>query len=226
MAMVREFAPETPLRPTGNPEDDENSLAGLLTDLSRMPELLHQLLDPVRDGAETAERVLELRRLADPAATQTPGIFDFYLVPRGPVVMPRTMLHDLVRRHYLGTAELMSAIGETELARRLAADVPILPGEAPDPAAPFADRVDDLEADLDEALTDTLIHVRTTSDHPLFALDEAAYTLAASYELQRHVLWPAYRATIGVQDPYRAWAGLWAAGTCCRHRGDTIIYWP
>lgn len=220
MGAANALDPELGLRPSRDALDDEDRLAGVLNDLSREPARLHTLLDPVPDGAAMAERVLELRRIAGPGIDEARGTFDLYLVVRSPRAIDDAERDRLVRAHYSAMAALLEELGEADLAAEVRAPVPIARGTRPEPRGGR----DDLEVALQEALSDALYAAE--GDHPLFGLSEAAYTLAASYALERWVLWPAYARRLRTPDPFQPAVALWAAGVGVRHRGSTITWWP
>lgn len=220
MEAANAMDPELGLRPSRDALDDEERLAGVLNDLSREPARLHALLDPVPDGAAMAERVLELRRIAGPGIDEARGTFDPYLVVRSPRGIDEAERERLVRAHYAAMAALLEELGVPGPAGEIRVPVPIARGTRPEPHGGRGD----LEVALQEALSDALYTAE--GDHPLFGLGEAAYTLAASYALERWVLWPAYARRLRTPDPFQSAVALWAAGIGVRHRGSTITWWP
>lgn len=212
--------PKEHFRPSRDEHEDEHRLAGTLTDFARDPARLHRLLDDVPDGPEVIRRLGRLVRAAGPGIDRRRGTFDVYLVVRRPEPIDREATALLVRKHYRAITRLAEELDEPELALALRAPVPVRWGRRPTP-----DEWQDgsVEGDIHEFLGDQF--ARRETSHPLHALHEAAYTLAASYEIERYVLWPAYAAGITTKDPYRHRAALWRHGLGTYHEGDRIRVW-
>lgn len=216
MTAANAHDPRLELKPSGDPYDDECSLAGLLTDLSHDAAALHALLDPEPDGAEVAERVLSLRRRVGSGVDETGGTYDFHMVMRTPTALDRVAVESMVRRHYASMALLVAELGADALAQALAAPVPIEHRPAPD--EPFEGTC---EHSMREVCGDGLFAL--DHGHPLLGLSEAAYTIACSYPLAYWVLWPAYRHSVRTPDPFATAMELWGAGIHASHRGAVIF---
>lgn len=211
--------PELRLVASDNPLDDEDLLAGVLNDLSHQPAVLHALLDPVPDGVDVAERVLWLRSVVGSGVSAT-GAWDVYMVAREPAAVDAAALEVLVRQHYASMGALLREIGHTELAWRVEASVRVKRVDPPERAR----RLEGLEAELHEALSD-YFSCFAAGEHPLLALHEAAYSIAASYEIREWVLWPMYRHSVRTTEPFRTAVQLWAAGVHTHHQGTSIAVW-
>jgi hypothetical protein len=216
MDAANAYDPRLEMEPSDDPVDDEWRLAGLLTDLSHDPVALHALLDPEPDGADVAERVLQLRRQVGTGIDAARGTHDFFMVMRDPVALDRATVEATVRRHYASMAQLVAELGAAALAQDLAAPVPIQHSHPPD--VPFEGTC---EHSMLEVCGDGLF--AAGGGHPLLALHEAAYTIACSYPLAYWVLWPAYRHTVRTPDPFATAMELWGAGVRTSHRGAVIF---
>ena len=201
--VLRRALAEAGLTATGDEGNDEDALLGFLVDIARSPELLGRLLEGVPDAKEIQRR------------------FEFAVAPADASGMYLQIVQTL-------PLDVTSA--ERWIAAHYQAMVPFgleLPG-------PIAVRwVDELPAasasewsfddECYQVTGDVLREAASDSDHPAFALHEAAYGLAAQYELSHYVLWPAHRtalAAVGTPgaielsrgDPFLPWVHLWHGG--------------
>lgn len=190
--------------------DAEHQLAGLFNDLSRTPERLHALLDDVDGGADVIARVRSLRR------TVGSDHRDVYMVVRAPVPLSREVAERTIRQHYRAMRALVKNLDD---APEIPTSVPIRWGAPPE----RAEWNESLEPTLRDAQGEVLY--AAGADHPLLALKEAAYSIAASYEIARWVLWPAYAPRVTARDPFRAYVRLWRHGVRCWHFETEIRAW-
>lgn len=203
--VLRRAVAEAGLTPTGDEGNDEDALLGFLVDIARSPEVLGRLLEGVPDAQEIQRR------------------FEFAVAPADASGLYLQIVQAL---------PLDAISAERWIAAHYQAMVPFgleLPG-------PIAVRwVDELPAASEwsfddecyEVTGDVLGEAASDSEHPAFALHEAAYGLAAQYQLSHYVLWPAYRtalAAVGTPgtielsrgDPFLPWVHLWHGGIECR----------
>jgi hypothetical protein len=185
--------------------DDEHRLIGLFADLAIRPDLLHALLDDVPGGPEVVRRVLHVALDASRDAAQ----------PRS-----AAEIEALVAEHYAAVRALAAELDEIELVDALLPGTPIA---WDDPPSADEWHEEGVEMDVHEFLGDRFIGLE--GDDPLHALHEAAYGLAASAELARYVLWPAFERAVTTKDPYRHRADLWIEGVGVRHEGSRIRVW-
>jgi hypothetical protein len=86
--------------------------------------------------------------------------------------------------------------------------------ETKDPPKRKPDEITDLESVIYEGLCDLVFDLdqaRSTVSIP-HAFEEGLYYMACTYELQYYVVWPIYRKTCGIEDPFAPWFDLWRHG--------------
>jgi hypothetical protein len=197
-------------------DDDERTLAGLLADFRSDLDGLRGFLDGVPDADEVVERFALLAAAAGAGSDREHGSFDAYLVVRRPAACARHEAEGLLRDHFASMSALAREVGLANLAECLARDVAINWIAAGEPLGHG-----DLDLRAYEELGDELDMARL--EHPISVLREAAYTIAASNEIARFVLWPAFRCRLATPDPYRDYVELWRRGIEWRHHGDRIV---
>lgn len=199
------------LESTLDERDDEGRLVGLFADLRNESAALRALLKDVPDADEVCTRFATLRDAAGDGRDPVTGAVDAFLVVRAPEPISRARAEEHLRAHYARLASAVAELGERALGDVLQEPCRI---DWKDSISSDHQR-DSLDGDVGEVIGDAI--ATRVNDHPVLGLHEAAYGIAARYELARYVLWPAYRGHIATCDLYAPYVELWRHGvTFCR----------
>ncbi len=202
---------------TSDEREDERRLLGFLTVFRSVPAALRKLLEGVPDADEICVRYAVLRDAAGDGVNPEDESVDAYFVVRQPQPIAIDRAEQLLRDHYEAMASLAHEIADVALsdALRAAAAIEWTAAISDD------DATNALDIDISEVVGDHL--ERGPAEHPILGLREAAYGLAASYEIARYLLWPAYRQQFATSDPYAPYVELWCHGVELRHLEDRIL---
>lgn len=194
--------------PTDSLDHDEDSLKGLFADLRGRVDVLRSLLEGVPDADEIVDRFAWL----------TGG-----LSPQGLYASPPAWKFDraeaerLVRSHLLAVGGLLREAGYDAEADDV---LQLRDIEWSKPRS--VELCDDYEY-FDQY--GDYVGDQVDESHPAAGLGEAAYGLAAQYELKWYLLWCTYRAKIGVDEPFRAATALWKRDVRWGWSKDQLFIW-
>ncbi|HPF41773.1 MAG TPA: hypothetical protein P5081_17570 [Phycisphaerae bacterium] len=163
------------------------------------------VFEGLEGGDELLERLLPVYQwTAEGFATES--AIDAYFVVRHP---PRTAhLADYLRRHLEKMAEITQDCGRNDLSdilRRIHT-INEVEGERPPP-----DSDDTLDTEIYEVVGDWFLELTPMRSKALL-LHEAYYTIACDYDLASYLMWPLYRDSTNIVDPFAPYFELWRHG--------------
>jgi hypothetical protein len=133
-----------------------------------------------------------------------------YFIVRRPAPADPEKLMDLTTQHYLKVREFASAIGHAEHVRELEVlpKIEIRRERIPDrarsdvfaPEASVYDVTGDWFAGLERIQSEALL------------LHEAFYSIACDYKIAHHLMWPLYRYSTEIEEPFAPYFELWTHG--------------
>lgn len=136
------------------------------------------------------------------------------------VTKPTPLLPEQVKYfatlHLQKMGEIAAEVGNSELVRLLKPlpRLAIVSGQAPWPPGQ-----DDPETLIYEARAD-FIQSLTPLDSEVLLMDDALYHIACDYFLRDYVLWPLYRYSTTIADPFEPYFNLWKHGIQIRFQED------
>jgi hypothetical protein len=171
------------------------------------------------EGVVRAEEILP--RLLQIYAATAPGWDerDAYFVVRTPNPLFQDQARDLVLAHVQRFAEIAKEVGAVELLGILqpSPEIDVVEGHAPWPPDP-----DGVENLMYDARADFMASLAPIASDALL-LDDALYHLACDYFLRDYVLWPLYRQSSKVVEPFGPYFEMWKHGVGLRFVRTDLI---
>jgi len=180
---------------------------------------LEAVLADAAGGREILARLLEIYRVTAPGWDPT----DAYFHVKKPEPLPSNQAPKWAQQHLQAMLSLARAVNNAEMKSMLGAPitVQVTRGAVPPPA----DEGPDMQ--IYELATD-FIGSLTPVESDALLLAEAIYSMACDYFLQHHILWPLYRRSASVDEPFKPYFDLWKHGAACRFADPTrvLVYLP
>jgi hypothetical protein len=171
------------------------------------------------EGVVRAEEILP--RLLQIYAATAPGWDerDAYFVVRAPDPLFQDQARDLILAHVQRFAQIAKEVGAIELLGILEPppEIDVVQGHTPWPPDP-----DGVESLMYDARTDFIESLTPTASDALL-LDDALYHLACDYYLRDYVLWPLYRQSSKVVEPFGSYFEMWKHGAGLRFVTTDLI---
>lgn len=169
--------------------------------------------EDVVGGDEILRRLLDVYR----ATASTPG--DWYFVVRDPPPITRSRVLELLGLHLAKFAQMAAAIGDDDAARLLKTPFRL---EAVEGQTPWPPTTDDPEACVYDMRCDFMQSLEPQESHALL-MEEAFYSIACDYYLSAHLLWPLYRHSTDIEEPFLPHFELWRHGVGYRFVGKDVV---
>lgn len=174
---------------------------------------LEGVLNDVAGGAEILSRLQRIYEATAPGWDRR----DAYFVVRRPQPFDPARLEEVAWEHLSRMRDISLVIGNADLTSflRSCTRIHVVPGRDSGVAS---------ESDvlLHEAVADFMSSLSPIESKALL-LKEALYAIACDYLIQHHVLWPVYRRSASIEEPFRSYFELWSHGARCRLSGDGIL---
>jgi hypothetical protein len=173
------------------------------------------VLEGVAGADEIVPRLLRIYAATAPGWNE----HDAYFLVRRPKPLSQDQVRDLVLAHIQRFAEIAQQIDAIELIEILERPpkVVVVQGQAPWPPGP-----ESVETLMYEARADFMASL-TPSVSEALLFDEALYYLACDYSLRDYVLWPLYRPSTTIVEPFGPYFEMWTHGVDLRFVGTDLI---
>jgi hypothetical protein len=183
---------------------------------------LNELFDGVDQGDELRERLLHVFRAAGDSA-RPDGARDAYFVVRKPMGISAEVVEHAGRLWLKQLAMIDNKVGDGSIAEIVDAEpqVRVLEGDAPKHP-----RATDERSDLLNRITsfsDRVIEPLEVDFDAVLGLRRAYYFIACDTILRDYLMWPAYRNTVGLEDPLEPYFTLWRAGVKFRIFNNEMV---
>jgi hypothetical protein len=144
---------------------------------------------------------------------------DAYFVVRRPTPLSQEKAKQFATLYLQKMGEVAAEVGNADLVQLLKPlpRIEIVVGKAPWPPGQ-----DDPETLIYEARTDFILSL-TPQDSQVLLLDDALYHIACDYFLRDYVLWPLYKHSTAIADPFEPYFDLWEHGAAIRFQGDDVV---
>jgi hypothetical protein len=160
----------------------------------------------VAGGDELLQRLLDVYRVTAPGWEPS----DAYFLVKAPQPLTDAALSEYARRHRDSMAQIASYVGEDELGSFLK-EAGELVTVAPSDSTPASEGAN---LRIYEAAVDFMTGLDPEESEALL-LGEAYYGIACDYFLKYHLLWPLYRRSSPLDEPFEAYSQLWKHGVQC-----------
>jgi hypothetical protein len=165
-------------------------------------------LEKVFAGVTGGDEILKrLRRVY--ALTDTTSRWGYFLVRR-PIGATPERLVNLTRQHLEKVRQIAHSVGDGDLASMLA----MLPEIEIKREAASAQTLSDFnapEALAYDAVSDWFIGLEPVQSDALL-MGEAFYSIACDYNIARYLMWPLYRHSTDIEEPFAPYFELWTHG--------------
>jgi hypothetical protein len=161
----------------------------------------------VEGGDEILPRLLEVYHATAEGWDREDGP-DGYFIVQNPVSLTAARATALLRLHLDRLAAMSEEVGWDELTELLQSPLKL---EAVEGDTPWPPGDNDPEALIYDA-TSEFMESLTPRESTAFLLGEAFWTIACDYNLKHHILWPLYRDTTPIEEPFRPYFDLWKHG--------------
>jgi hypothetical protein len=133
-----------------------------------------------------------------------------YFIVRRPAPATRQNLVELTAQHFDRVRQIARSYRHTELAALMATlpQIGIVPGRAPDRKLPDDEAPETLIYDVVGDWFRGLVPVESDA----LWLDEAFYSIACDYNIARYLLWPLFRHSTEIEEPFAPYFELWTHG--------------
>lgn len=197
---------------------DRDSLAGFFQCFRPEGAGIEQIFAGLGKADELVSRLRGVYRATAPGRSEGAA---YFVVDVPPALGKRRAL-DLGRQHLDALERIGHAASDTELeGYAAAARVEILECEAPERSRNPADGP---EAEIIVYETCCDWHSGLVANgHQAELLEEAYYYIACDYYLAWYLLWPIYRDSTTVQEPFSAYFELWRHGISVRFGDDRVM---
>ena len=176
---------------------------------------MSKALEGVEGAAEILPRLLAIYRVT--ASGWDEG--DAYFLVKNPMPLAREKGERLASTHLRKFVAIAKEVAATDLLRLLE---PLPSIEVVEGQTPWPPSQDDPETLFYEARADFMASLTPLPSDALL-LDGAIYYLACDYFLRDHVLWPLYRQSAAVAEPFESYFELWTFGAGMRFVNDRLV---
>jgi hypothetical protein len=167
-------------------------------------------------GDEIVQRLLRIYECTKESFQR----YMYFIVCRPAPATPERLV-DLTTQHLEKMRQIARSAGEDELVSLLEAlpEIKIKREAAPTRTLPdydapgtfLRDVVGDWFRSLDPVQSDALL------------LDEAFYSLTCDYNIARYLMWPLYRRSTDIEEPFAPYFELWTRGACAIFEKPTMV---
>lgn len=144
---------------------------------------------------------------------------DAYFVVKNPKPCSKEQARQLTNLHLQKMREVAREIGNRDLRHLLEhpPQIEVICGKVPWPPGQ-----NDLESLIYEVRTDFILSLTPLNSHILL-LNDAFYHIACDYFLRDYILWPLYRHSTTVVEPFKPYFELWKYGAGFRFPIDDTV---
>ncbi|WP_206108231.1 hypothetical protein [Paludisphaera soli] len=198
-------------------------LAGFFQNFRPLGAGLAHAFEGVAGADEILPRLLEVFRATAEGWSGVDGTYDAYFLVRRPPPLAPPHAIELLRRHLENVKAMAVALGRHDLTAILdpAPPVTVAAGEPPRPPG------HDAETMIYEVVGDYMGSL-SPRESPMLRMGEAFWTIACDPNLGYHILWPLYRDSGSIEEPFAPYFELWKHGAAYRFTddGDVRLHTP